>query len=182
METDETSNEEVVPQGRLLNELSNVDRQSVVAMLHGLVENGHLPRGSITKVAKSFFISRQSVTRIWGRAARAELPPNFSLNEELVRSQNSRKNCGRNKIWNIQDIQEHIQEIPHKKRRSMRDLASNLQIPLVQVHRLVHHPEKGIVPHTSALKPMLTEENKLKEVDLAVVDLEWCRWFIVGIL
>ena len=46
----------------------------------------------------------------------------------------------------------------------MRDLASNLQIPLVQVHRLVHHPEKGIVPHTSALKPMLTEENKLNRL------------------
>ena len=133
-------------------------------MLHELVENCNIRRDKIAKVAKFFKISRQSVTRIWGRAARAELPPNFSLNEELVCAQNSRKNCRRNKIWNIQDIQEHIKVIPHKKQRSMRDLASNLQIPLVQVHCLVHHPEKGIVPHTSALKPMLTEENKLNRL------------------
>ena len=74
--------------------MPNLDRQIAVAMLHELVENCNIPRDKIAKVAKFFKISRQSVTRIWGRVVCVELPPNFCLNEKLVCLQKCQKIAG----------------------------------------------------------------------------------------
>ena len=60
-------------------------------MLHGMVENGLLERGKITKVAKSFGVSSQLVTRMCCRRARDEISGEINLIVELARVRNCRK-------------------------------------------------------------------------------------------
>lgn len=145
------------------NELSNSARKSIVLTLVPLFENGTFGRGVLTEVGQTFGVHRSTVKRIWDQNAHlADDAVNIS-----AANFSKRANRGRTRVYNVSnDLVEEIRQIPVSERRTLRDLSGALQIPLASVHKLVS--EGALRRHTSAVKPTLTEANKLLRV-------AWCH-------
>eukprot|EP00977_Amphora_coffeiformis_P002898 scaffold546_cov163-Amphora_coffeaeformis.AAC.13 len=64
--------------------------------------------------------------------------------------------CGRKPNDSIAEtIGKEIEKIPSERRSTIRDLAEELDMPTTTIHRLIQ--KDVIVPHSSHVKPILTE-------------------------
>ena len=90
-------------------------------------------------------------------------PSQTSLNVCLSNHFSNRRNCGRPQKFDSDKFAEFLKTVPRKKRRTLRDLQEASKISIGSVHRLVKMSTR-VKPHTSALKPKLTEENKMARV------------------
>lgn len=144
-------------------ELTDNQRMQVVAMLLGMSALGPLPYGAITKVAKKFQISRETVSRLWGQAktSRAQGIPNEN---EIVSKKNRR---GDKDKWDADAGMDAMKSISVKKRKTIRHLAERLEMPTSTVQYL-KAKKKVIVRHSNALKPTLTDEHLVARVDYAL--------------
>ena len=70
---------------------------------------------------------------------------------------------------NHQDVRDAVREIPFHQKRSLRDLAAALAIPLTTLHRMMNDRDDPVIkPCSSHLKPLLTPEHKIQRVFYAV--------------
>jgi hypothetical protein len=125
--------------------------------------DGQLRHGSLKDAAIRFNISAKTVSRIWNRGR-------SSANETTGASDvQSRKkgNVGR-KRKEI-DLQV-VKDVPLHRRMNIRSLAHSIGESKSTVHRLVK--SGSIKAHTNALKPFLTDANKIER-------LQYCMSMIV---
>lgn len=128
-------------------------------LLHDSCE-GKIERGVFTRVARSFMVSPKSVSRIWqeGNYVRSTsgIAPTFS--SRYV------QNAGRKR--SIELSLDKMKEIPLRRRTNIRSLAKALEMSRSTVHRRIK--EGCVRPHSNAVKPSLTEENKKARLEFCL--------------
>lgn len=124
------------------------------------VENGErkLARGAVERASKKFKMTKQNCRRIW-RLALTNREQEGTYHYTSLKKQNS----GRPVMYDRVELQKALEEVPEQDRSTLRDMSRSLGVSLCTCHQLVRY-DKVIMPHTSALKPILTEENKLQRV------------------
>ncbi|KAL6575383.1 hypothetical protein OROMI_012668 [Orobanche minor] len=139
--------------------LSSNTKRAIFEMLLIEQKDGVLPKGTVSKVANSFSISTRSVSRIWheGKSIR-------STNCEL--SMFSFKLLNRACRKRVEIDPEQIKSIPLCRRTNIRSLSKALCMAKSTVHRRVK--EGFIRPHTNAIKPHLTDENKKARLEFCL--------------
>lgn len=155
-----------VPLQRHRPNLTACERKQIVSTLLFEAKDGNLlgklRHGAITAIANTYNVHRQTIRKIWERARE-----NFANAEVRAFTASPRKkgNSGRKKKWNHQEVRDAVREIPFHQKRSLRDLAVNLAIPLTSLHRMkCDRDDPVIMPCSSNLKPLLTREHKSQRV------------------
>ena len=100
-------------------------KQIVSRLLWELQENsvdGKFARGALTAVGHEFHVCNKTIRRVWARALQNFQDPNI----RQFRSSPLKKNCGRPKLWNHNEVRKAIKLVPLFHRRSIRDLAAFL--------------------------------------------------------
>ena len=161
-------------------ELSLNNRQSAFLVLWNKLEDGRLPHGAIGEVAEFFSVDRSTISRLW-RAVNNKIDdavnnPNgeeVDIERLLITRQfyeSGRKGIGRPKKWDVTALKEAVRQLRLTDRQNFRMLAQNVAVPLPTVYRLF---TKGVFRrHTSALKPFLTEENKVSRVAYCLEEID----------
>ena len=122
----------------------------------------------MTDVSKIFHVNRRTIKRTWDRAVRNLNDPHVGL----LRASPHKNRQARNKKWNTDEIREAVKEIPRHQRRSIRSLASALQVPRSTLHRMKNTDDDPVIrPHNSVLKPLLTNEHQFQRVCYAAMHL-----------
>ena len=161
MEFGDASVEEALPAHPNKKDLTKSLRMQIVSMLQGMENDGSLPRGSVTAIAKRFGVARCTVHRLWKRAAR-------TCATGLINSPdfNSRKkNSGRPPIYPTEFVREGVKDVPLRKRQTQWKLATSMGVSKTTVQRWI--VASTIRVHSNSLKPILTEENKLARLLMA---------------
>jgi hypothetical protein len=124
--------------------------------------NDELPRG-ILRVAAVKFSVTQTVSRLWKgwRASHA-----MALNSEWDVT-SKKKACGWGLKYSHDDIGQAVCEIPLRQRSTVWLLQGALTILQGTIHCLIR-TEKILRSHSSAVKPMLTEENNLSRMEFCL--------------
>lgn len=107
---------------------------------------------------------RSTIQRLWARAKKAHAD-GLSMSPAVRSNKNQR---GRHPIYDKDQIREHARLVPLQRRKSYRSLAANLGISHVTVFRYTRGPSGIFKKHTSAIKPALTDDNKLQRVMFAL--------------
>ena len=129
-------------------------------LLSSSMVNGErrLARGAAAHFAEELGIHRTHVHRLWRKA--------MSNHEETgiySCSPTKKGNSGRPRLYDPQELQSTLEDLPMEDRGSMRQIADRLGISVWQVHSFVHDI-KVIRPHSNSIKTYLTEQNKLSRV------------------
>nr|XP_027066641.1 uncharacterized protein LOC113692427 isoform X2 [Coffea arabica] len=132
---------------------------------------GKLKRGTIRNIASLFKTSVRTVQRIWKLAAITSTDGRVDVSRRFS------KRCGRKRV----DIDfTLIMAIPLRRRTNIRSLSSEMKVSKSTLHRRIK--EGAIRPHSNALKPQLTDQNKqMVEVkqsnpfDFVVQAFDWAK-------
>jgi hypothetical protein len=155
-------NDNVAIKGQKIKELTNSNRKSIVLSIASLSKDGVVPRGVFGSVAKNFEVHRTTVKRLWDQYS--DVAGN-ALNIPAKKfSRRGNRGCPR--VYEAtEEFLECVKALPISQRRTLRDLGSSFNIGKSTISKLVH--DGALRKHSSAIKPMLTEENKLQRI-------EWC--------
>ena len=133
--------------------------------------NDTLPKGIFQQVAIKFACDKSTMSRFWREIKQKAEDHNKTLDELLDDTDffcSRAKERGRSKLYNRKEVRKDIRNVPLKKRRTFRSLSVAIGVPPSTLHRMTK--EEGLLKkHSSALKPTLTEENKVSRV-LACID------------
>ena len=141
--------------GAKYKELRSEDRGRAISIFMASCQNGSLPRGALTSVAKMFDVHPSTISRLWKRAERTRAEG--VIHSPEISSGTSLR--GRFRISSSPAVRETVKSIPLMMRRSQNQLSAVLGVAKSTVQRWI---KKGTLrSHTSALKPYLTETNKL---------------------
>jgi len=153
-------------------DLTEDERKSIISQLLERTETVdgafRLARGAQNDVAKNFDINKSTVNRIWKRAQQSRADPNI---EAYRASPQKKGRSGRPILYDREALCEAAAELPYHQRKTMRGLAGALGISVYTVWKLIRK-EKVINPHSNAIKPFLTEENKVMRVAYAANEVE----------
>lgn len=129
---------------------TTAERHAIYQELLQLSLNGELERGSFTLVARKFGLCRKTVSRIWHKA---KLQIDNGSNVDL--SSNMPGVVGRKKVQINLSL---VTEVPLRQRSNIRALAKSVSVSKSTMHRRI---KEGVLrPHSNAIKPDLTHENK----------------------
>ncbi|KAL7564246.1 hypothetical protein ACA910_012273 [Epithemia clementina (nom. ined.)] len=143
-------------------ELNNNQRKLAVEMLLSRSTDGRLEWGAISSVAQKMSVTRATISRLWKKASSAR-----SLGVVNSPEINSRKKMrGRKPMYSSPEFRKELKKLPLQKRRLLRKISVNLKISLGTVSRFLHNGT--MQAHTSALKPTLSEENKVSRIYYAL--------------
>jgi hypothetical protein len=120
-------------------------------------------------VSETFHVDRKTIRKVWQRAL-----PNFNNPDIKSRISSPKKkgNSGRPQQWICQDVRDAVLLLPLNQRRTIRLIASALEIPNSSVFRMRRDPNDVVImPKTIALQPILTDVHKLQRVLFAVTKL-----------
>lgn len=145
--------------------LTDEERQSILHSLLRCAQGCKLQRGVIEDLAKKYGKSTKTIHRIWIQAKNC-------MNQETPINVMSRKkqNCGRKK--HDRQIQLNaVTTVPWNQRSTLRSLSHAIKIPRSSLHDLMKRDAK-IKRISSAIKPLLTEKNKIERLKfcLSMVD------------
>ena len=162
MELGDTSEEEASPPQPKKREMSKNQRIQMVLMLQTLqMENG-MRRGAFTIVAKCFGMAYSTVHCLWNRVVCMHATGHIISLEFHSHKKNSR----RWPMYPSEFIHEGIKNIPLRKQWTQRKLATSLGVSKTMVHRWI--VDSTIRVHSNSLKPVLTEENKVAWLIMAL--------------
>ena len=156
----------VVTQGsKKKPELSEREREKVLQVLlrHFNSEERKLQHGTIEGTAVALRLCRHIVGRIWKRARE-----NYAKDGVFSASSHKAKYCGR-KAKDFSRALSKISAVPLNRRSTLRSLAKEIEVPRATLYRRFKSGSFKRV--SSAIKPLLTEENKRERVDI-------CRSFV----
>ncbi len=139
-------------------------RQSVVSLLLQKSVDGDLNKGDITQVASLYNVHRNTVARIWKRHKATTTRENV-----LGDIQHHRKGrCGVGG-FDLEELRLRIKAIPLRRRMTVRALSHELDVSTSVVQRLMK--TKEMRRHSSNVKPVLTDENKMERVDFCLAHI-----------
>ena len=162
MELGDTSEEEASPPQPKKREMSKNQRIQMVLMLQTLqMENG-MRRGAFTIVTKCFSMARSMVHCLWNRVVCMHATGHIISPEFHSHKKSSR----RWPMYPSEFVQEGIKNIPLPKQQTQRKLATSLGVSKTMVHHWI--VDSTIRVHSNSLKPVLTEENKVAQLIMAL--------------
>ena len=141
-------------------QLTKQQRISAFSRLQGAFKDGKLPHGEITKVAKIFGVTPSAISHLW-RAGGGNTVDTLIRSPEFLKKT---KRSGPVSKYDLNELREAIRKVPLRQRTCIRDLAAVLGIPKSTLHELMKNKQNGIHRHTSAVKPLLTPQNKIDRV------------------
>ncbi len=125
--------------------------------------NGMMPHGTFRDAAVEFPVAQQTVFRLWKEWHASHAT---ALNGEWdVTFGNKGSCCGL--AYNHDKIAQAVCEIPLRQRSTVWLLQGALTILQGTIHCLIR-TEKILRSHSSAVKPMLTEENNLSRMEFCL--------------
>ncbi len=159
-----------MPKGVVLSDSKHLEAFS---LLQATAIEGRLPHGKIKETADHFGVSRMTISRLW-RVGGGPASTSLIKSPDVKRKSNR---GGRPNKYNMDDLRAHVQSVPLCQRTCIQDLASKLKIPSSTLHCLlggkdIRQGSKGFQRHTSSVKPMLTDANKLERVWWAVSKID----------
>ena len=171
------------PENNKKKELSTNNRQAAFLVLWSKQQSGDLKDGSFGEVAKLFGVHKSTISRLW-RAMNKKIEDNmleageagdgeFNVNQLLTDMEFFRSgkfNRGRPKKWDRSTMKEEIRRIPLGERTNWRALSVNVGIPKSTLHDM--RRQGTFKRHSSALKPRLTEENKLARIEHVLEEID----------
>jgi hypothetical protein len=139
--------------------LSNDQREAVLhLLLQRVKDDGKLKKGALTELASLHNVTPQTIGRVWARYK-------DSLNSTGVGNVHSKRyNCGRKKSP-ITELH-RIVSVPLNRRSTIRSLACATGIPKSTLHRRLK--QGAIRRHSSSVRPMLADANKVERVRFAL--------------
>ena len=162
----------LVPEGRAKRELTALETRRIISELLLRVKDradlSSLEYGALTAVSKMFHVHPRTIKRTWERAIQNYNDPHVGL----LRASPHKNQEARNQKWNTDEIREAVKAVPHYQRRSLRMLGGALGIPTATLHRMKDNDDDPVIrPHTSVLKPLLTNAHQFQRVCYAVMHL-----------
>ena len=162
-------------------ELTTNNRQTAFFLLWQGQENGRPAHGQIQEVADLMSVHRATISNLW-RAVKKKMDDHISSHPDepvdiesllLDRSfyESNRKQTGRKKKWDVEALKEEVRtNVRLTDRQNLSLLSKNIGVPYSSLHRMLRtgHFRR----HTSALKPHLTEENKVARVAYALDEID----------
>ena len=163
----------LLPERHSKQNLTPIERKRIVSQLLLKVKKDHpeqcLLRGAITEIANSHNVHRDTIRRIWARARASSQNPELGF---LFDAPSQKHKTGRNQKWNRDEVRRAVKALPLHQRRSLRSLGAALAIPKSTLFDMKNDKsDKVIIPTTSVLKPMLTEEHKTQRAFYCVSKL-----------
>jgi hypothetical protein len=117
--------------------------------------DGSLPKGVLLNVDKEFGVTRQSISRIWNHGKQS-----LAVGDRLANILNRKHKRGRKEKTIDMD---RIKAVPLRQRGTMRALAAAFgDVSSTIIHRRIK--DKSLRFHSSAVKPFLTDANKLERL------------------
>ena len=162
MELGDTSDEEASPPQPKKREMLKNQWIQMVSMLQMLQTENRMRRGAFTIVTECFSTARLMVHCLWNRVVRTR-PHGHIISLEF---HSHKKNSGRCPMYLLEFIHKGIKNIPLWKRQTQRKLAASLGVSKTMVHRWI--VDSTIRVHSNSLKPVLTEENKVARLIMAL--------------
>ncbi|KAL5697337.1 hypothetical protein ACHQM5_030823 [Ranunculus cassubicifolius] len=142
--------------------LTNEERRIIYETLLTHSENGNPKYGVFKNVAAIYSVNERTVRRIWERAKTCI---KNGLNVDV--SHNLTNRVGRKRVEIDPSL---ISEIPLRKRTNIRSLAKAANMAKSTVHKRI---QEGLMkPHSNALKPTLTDNNKKARLSFCLSMLE----------
>ncbi|XP_076900093.1 uncharacterized protein LOC143554124 [Bidens hawaiensis] len=138
--------------------LTNEQRQSIYQMLFQQSVNGGLKSEFTRDVATLFSVSTRTISRIW-HDAKLQLQ-----HGSVVDVSSKRANVIRRK--RIQIDFTHVSQIPLRRRTNIRSLAKAINVSKSTMHKRIK--EGALRPHTNAIKPDLTDQNKKARLEFCL--------------
>jgi hypothetical protein len=162
----------VVPVGRTRRELTALETRQIIAELLTRLEDradrSTLQHGALTAVSKLFHVCPRTIKRTWERAIQNHDNPHVGV----LRASPQKNQVARNKKWNTDELREAVKAVPLHQRRSLRLLSGALEVPLSTLHRMRKNDDDQVIrPHTSVLRPLLTNEHQFQRVCYAAMHL-----------
>ena len=154
--------------------LENGQREAILQALLCLTKNSENPaerelhHGAIAMVAKQMGVSRLTVSHIWQRAK-----DSVGAGSAAMIVLHKKKNCGRKKKDWSEEL-ENLRNIPLNDRTCYRSTSEATGIPMTRLHKMVKSGE-GIKRHSSSIKPVLTDANKVARIQYAIGNINLDR-------
>ena len=132
----------------------------------GLLMAGPLPKGIFDDLAKKILVKPRTVCRVWKLAVKSKatgiVDTEEAASNDVVRGFNGRK-C------RAEDMMEAVKDVPCRKRMTWEALAEQLGMPKSTIRE---HKTQGLFWHTSPLKPFLTDEHHIAQVDQCLSEMD----------
>lgn len=148
--------------------MPNLDEDSRRAIVNEALKrsnDGVLPRGTFASLARVFSVNRHTVERIWHRYQASVAAGNTAGDI----SSRIKRNSGR-KGFDKAFVEAKIRATAIHKRRRIKSTAIATGFSVGVIQRLL--VEKRVQRRTTLIKPVLTEENKLRRVAYALSFVE----------
>nr|XP_017226371.1 PREDICTED: uncharacterized protein LOC108202480 isoform X1 [Daucus carota subsp. sativus] len=148
---------------KMVKRLTETERRVVFHFLLERSTNGKLKNGSMIEASHKFSCSTSTVQRIWVQAKNS-----FGRGLPLDVSSKLKGRVGRKKIEIDRD---EVSQVPLRRRTNIRSLACAINMAKSTLHRRIK--EGGnIRSHTNAIKPHLTNENKMTRLAFCLKKLK----------
>lgn len=136
--------------------LTEEERQNLLQFLLQRLQDGELARGALAAASKQFNVHRSTISRIWAAAHASRVGDIWTVTS-------GKKKNGASLKYDREALREEVKDLPLHSRTSVRALSENLKISVGTLHTMIR--KDGVLrPHSSSVKPSLTEENKLHRV------------------
>lgn len=155
--------------GRKKFELSAGQKQAAFCYLTDHIDNNTktgLKWGILAKCAKNFNVDRTAMSKFWRERCRKMTEDGKTVNEagrDFNWFQTRQKERGRKPKFDRGELRKKVRLLTFKERKNFRSMAVATGVPPATLHRMLKK-EKVFRRHSSALKPILTEENKVSRV------------------
>jgi hypothetical protein len=166
------------------------DRRSIFFACRMAMVDGKLRKGFLSELASELGFERKTISRQWKQMSLKMAPLLNNQNQEnhasiirdnahiLFGTGHSSRRKGKYK-YDREELKATVAAVPQKQRQSVRGLASVIGIPQTTVQDFLKPPKpkpkkdadqevKILRRHSSALKPKLTEMNKLERFHFAL--------------
>jgi hypothetical protein len=143
--------------------ITQTDRLAILHFLLERLEGDALEHGALAQASRQFGFSRPTLTILWKKwkARRAA----SETGEWDVTS--DKKSNGSAIKYDRVELQQTVLGMRCRSRRTVRSLAAGLEISKSHLQRMIKL-EGILIPHTSTLKPKLTEYNKFERVEFCL--------------
>ncbi|XP_042024289.1 uncharacterized protein LOC121771521 [Salvia splendens] len=138
--------------------LSSQKKNHIVQFLQQLCQVGALPHGSFQEAAKRFKVHRRTMSRLWGIAKQ-----HIEDGKHVVMM--GKASGYTKKTGKLNFAEDKFRQLSFLERSCYRKLACKMEVSKTTVGRWAKN--NLIRPHTNAIKPALTEANKISR-------MRWC--------
>jgi len=139
----------------------NEVQQALVVFFAQHHKNGRLVKGAIEEAKKNFPFKDTQIKLIWRKARAGAVDPDVQVDYTTQKVGNS----GRKAKYDKQKVLNIIQRLTVSQHRNLRALSCAMSISRSALGRM--RKAGWFVWHSNAIKPFLTEENKMARLEFA---------------